>query len=602
MAAAGNPTMFHEVTATIDHVKRLEVRKLGRPSRRTRPLEMNEFIGLQSTILGWWGEMAMSVLYGFTAYMVFSFSMIARVDDTAHLKKSDFRPHPLYPSKALYVRLNWSKNVRSEARCPWQILMGAMNPRFCVLLHLAAFLEMHHADITNDHSPYIFSWTDDHEEPRGAETIRYKMSSALKRALQEFFEDQDVDAERDGRCGTHSVRKFGGGHVTRCGHPVDHKDYRGRWRGKNSNRVSSVYEYVEKPFVDAKVCSTLCIGGACTYVLKEPVTDAFVTTHVTPNITRCFGPVIGLLLGKALLWGIFDHEWSQFLPQGLKDNVKNAYMHLYPENPLPEGANPVEKKLLVVSGHEGQVVLTEVNHPGENQNNQGQPMPAGDGVQQALDVAGGIGDGQLAALLSMQADTTRAVSDLNQLIQANHTMYMDRFQSVRTVVNRLDRRNRLAVPVANVANGNVAAGQAAALGNGGGGGPANDGHQGAEGNGAAAGAVVAPVPNIDPRAVLSPRPPNLHVLWEEFVRGVGPNKAARDFTPRERGRVKQQYSHRRVFWDVVDRMLRRDPGLTAAAAIDTIYGIYGQGLPVTRIIRRIKDDVSNNQLHPMLQG
>lgn len=70
-----------------------------------------------------------------------------------------------------------------------------------------------------------------------------------------------------------------------------------------------------------------------------------------------------------------------------------------------------------------------------------------------------------------------------------------------------------------------------------------------EGDGAAA-AVPMPDDHFDPRAKLG-RPKDLLSLWYEFLHGLDGNKPAKDFTPRERGRRKTVYCHRKCFWDVM---------------------------------------------------
>lgn len=48
------------------------------------------------------------------------------------------------------------------------------------------------------------------------------------------------------------------------------------------------------------------------------------------------------------------------------------------------------------------------------------------------------------------------------------------------------------------------------------------------------------------------------VLWDEYEYGVGGNKAAREFTPAERGKVKFKYSRRKIVWDVINNMCNRN--------------------------------------------
>ena len=53
-------------------------------------------------------------------------------------------------------------------------------------------------------------------------------------------------------------------------------------------------------------------------------------------------------------------------------------------------------------------------------------------------------------------------------------------------------------------------------------------------------------------AELCPRPNSLHELWLEFQFGIGGRKAAKDFTPNERGgATKYKYFKRNFFWDLI---------------------------------------------------
>ena len=48
--------------------------------------------------------------------------------------------HELFPF-ALRGRMRWSKNVLEERHCPSQIILGANDPDFCVLLNVGIYLE-----------------------------------------------------------------------------------------------------------------------------------------------------------------------------------------------------------------------------------------------------------------------------------------------------------------------------------------------------------------------------------------------------------------------------------------------------------------------------
>ena len=95
-------------------------------------------------------------------------------------------------------------------------------------------------------------------------------------------------------------------------------------------------------------------------------------------------------------------------------------------------------------------------------------------------------------------------------------------------------------------------------------------------------------------AILSSHPRTLHELWREWKQGIGGNKAAIEFTSRERGRCKHKYSRRKVVWDLIADRVRA--GDTASHAIDTIYRAFGPNLSVTQIINAIKRAKSRGEM------
>jgi hypothetical protein len=59
------------------------------------------------------------------------------------------------------------------------------------------------------------------------------------------------------------------------------------------------------------------------------------------------------------------------------------------------------------------------------------------------------------------------------------------------------------------------------------------------------------------RAELCPRPKSLHELWTEYMFGIGGRKAAKDYTPVERGRCRHKcYCCRKlVLWDCIKSVM-----------------------------------------------
>jgi len=52
--------------------------------------------------------------------------------------------------------------------------------------------------------------------------------------------------------------------------------------------------------------------------------------------------------------------------------------------------------------------------------------------------------------------------------------------------------------------------------------------------------------------------------------------------------VKFNFCQRKVFWEVVERLMRR--GHTSRVAIDMIRAVYGQSKSVTAVITLMRDD------------
>jgi hypothetical protein len=144
--AEGNPTQSQEVNALIKCVKMKEPQKQGAESKTKRPMVGDKFVamhdvlkkmgaasGQTTTHASYWQR------YGISALVNFQFHMIARVDDSTQVVLEHIRVHDNFPH-ALKTRLNWSKNVQDKRDVPWQIVLGALNPFYCVLCSLSQFV------------------------------------------------------------------------------------------------------------------------------------------------------------------------------------------------------------------------------------------------------------------------------------------------------------------------------------------------------------------------------------------------------------------------------------------------------------------------------
>ena len=94
-------------------------------------------------------------------------------------------------------------------------------------------------------------------------------------------------------------------------------------------------------------------------------------------------------------------------------------------------------------------------------------------------------------------------------------------------------------------------------------------------------------------------PANLFTLWNEYEIGVGGNKAAKEFTTKERGRVKSKYCRRKKFWQAMERLI--SAGADSHTAIRRIYEVYGENTKVSRILKEMTRHEARGG-HALLRG
>lgn len=92
------------------------------------------------------------------------------------------------------------------------------------------------------------------------------------------------------------------------------------------------------------------------------MSNNWLAAHVAPNIAQVYGEGVAAVLGKALLWSIFDDVASARVPPQIFTRVMAAYNSLHARHRLPNGENPVKKIQLVASCGEsdGEVYLDEL--------------------------------------------------------------------------------------------------------------------------------------------------------------------------------------------------------------------------------------------------
>ena len=174
----------------------------------------------------------------------------------------------------------------------------------------------------------------------------------------EVLKDPSFVVVLDGPKGTHSIRKMATNEARKRGCGKNATDHRARW--KTDTRQQDTYADTTIPTVDAGVAAKLCIGGPLFYSLRleSRITNDWILTYVVPCINAKYGPCIAnVLLGRALLWRIFDPEQSKVVNLRKVEQVKNAYGVFSSRNRLDDGENPVAKIPIIVDQIEGEVSI-----------------------------------------------------------------------------------------------------------------------------------------------------------------------------------------------------------------------------------------------------
>ena len=122
--------------------------------------------------------------------------------------------------------------------------------------------------------------------------------------------------------GTHSIRKLPATYARRNRCTKDDVDARGRW--KSNKRIVDTYIDCLIPFPDAKVASTLCIGGPIKYSVSEGVNidETIILRCVGTNILSHFPRQVSLVFGTALIWAVYDNDVSELIETDKIERIK----------------------------------------------------------------------------------------------------------------------------------------------------------------------------------------------------------------------------------------------------------------------------------------
>eukprot|EP00957_Ditylum_brightwellii_P030370 2300380-Ditylum_brightwellii.AAC.1 len=104
------------------------------------------------------------------------------------------------------------------------------------------------------------------------------------------------------------------------------------------------------PWMDVKANVMLCVGGACTYIWKEGngVIEPWICQYVYPCIRTVYGKEITTLVGKVVMWAIFDSNFQELVPQSWHHLAVADYNNTPSYHCIAGSEIPVEKCCLVV--------------------------------------------------------------------------------------------------------------------------------------------------------------------------------------------------------------------------------------------------------------
>ena len=213
----GNPTKSTEINDLIKSVKTRQVRKQGKKSEARRPLEKEEYDSPLRILQTPFRHNPFMKFY-VPSFMAFQYNLIGRLDDTAKFMKLDLKPNRQFPF-ALLWRMCWSKNVHEERDAPDQILLGADNPLYCVLLRLAVVLQIFYM-INGSVGDFVFS--NDNNFKRSKKNVY--------NTLKQVWANDDFILTEEDLLGSHSLRKYAATFARRNGCSRDDMDSRGQWK------------------------------------------------------------------------------------------------------------------------------------------------------------------------------------------------------------------------------------------------------------------------------------------------------------------------------------------------------------------------------------
>ena len=404
----------------------------------------------------------------------------------------------------------------------------------------------------------------------------------VSRYLKKVFMSEEFEAVIETMMdivGSHSIQKFASMHARRSGCSRGNLNVRGRW--KRFKQMVDTYMDPGIPFLDAKTAAALCIGAPVKYKLRNRcgLDYCWLLKNVLPEVYKKHNNRKDVVtLSKALLWDCFDSEAQVLVPLEILKRVHSAYEGVRKLDPT---VNPVRKVPLLIAGHEGQLIIEELFDVESEQAgveagtaHDENSSPA---TPEAINRRRNRHSSEMQAVFAQLMMIRKQNEELTSEIQAMRTTFSKKLGYLRSTVNRLTQvparvprvnhsTNFTATDDTN--NSFLLPSQSLVV-------PTGDADD------EEAALLVRSKP-----ATLSKNPRSLHILWHENEFGIEGKKPAKFYNSRDRGANRHTYSKRKIFWDLVIKMVNR--GRSANDSIDVIYSYYGFQQSVSSFIRQLQ--------------
>jgi len=601
----GNPTQHKTINKLIADIVQFETRGEGASSQDVRDMTVAEFEKEMELFRMKTNDPV--ICYRNPLIGIYQFHFITRADDVCNFKLSDPKGHPRFEF-ALSQSVRWSKNVRDTRNCPDQLLLPSMDYKTCIFVALALWLE----HFLHNHPEAEYMMTQGVPPANATREQHEKFTKSISktyrnRLVSVVFKDAEFQAIYKGNdprpLGLHSKRKMGSTQAKRRGSPSEHVDHRGRWVAKKGSRiVNAVYINPEDVYADASVASNLCLGGPIKYKVRDEVathvTTAWLSEHVVPSIAKRYENDVQLVrnLGLALLFAMLDNDANEYLAVNFpnSDAAKQAYEAIPVEN-KPE--QPVMRVPLHIYRIGEDTLIDEVwNDGGGDQQDQQQGQQqgrnnAGNALARVPASGGNTATQQvLQTLLIQNQQLQRTLQEMENRIelreQGNRSWLEEKLRRMNDNIRRF--------------GGTIRGGFARQDPN----------RQAAirryQNEPRAPAAATAPFrARRTAWPTLCPNVNCLMSLWTEYEFGIGGRKAAKNWTPAERGNPKQKqtYYRRNCIWKIQLHLINKGHRIEAANAL--IRQTYGQNTSMTNVSKCIVRDRSRHRaqmgLHPNLR-